>query len=48
VTEVSYTITFPKMRGIAAILAPFVLPLWGKPDVRERFELLKQTVEAGG
>jgi uncharacterized protein YndB with AHSA1/START domain len=48
VTEVSYTITFPKMRGIAALLAPFLFPLWGKPDVRERFELLKQTVEAGG
>jgi uncharacterized protein YndB with AHSA1/START domain len=45
-TEASYTITFPKMHGIAAVLAPLVFPLSGKADIRKRLEMLKQRVEA--
>jgi uncharacterized protein YndB with AHSA1/START domain len=46
-TEVSYTITFPKMNGIAALLAPAVFPLVGKSDIRKRLAMLKQKVESG-
>jgi uncharacterized protein YndB with AHSA1/START domain len=45
-TEVSYTVTFPKMHGIAAVLAPIVFPLAGKSDVRKRLEMLRRKVEA--
>jgi uncharacterized protein YndB with AHSA1/START domain len=44
-TEVSYTVTFPKMRGMAAVAAPIAFPLAGKPDIRKRLEMLKQKVE---
>ena len=46
VTEVSFTLTFPKMRGAAAVMAPILFPLVGKADIRKRLELLKQKVEA--
>ena len=44
-TEVSYTITFPKLNGMAAMVAPILFPLSGKPDIRKRLEMLKQRVE---
>ena len=46
-TEVSYTVTFPKLHGMAAVLAPIAFPLVGKPDTRKRLEMLKQKVETG-
>jgi uncharacterized protein YndB with AHSA1/START domain len=45
-TEVSFTVTFPKMHGMAVVAAPILFPLAGKPDIRKRMELLKKTVEA--
>jgi uncharacterized protein YndB with AHSA1/START domain len=44
-TEVAYTITFPKLHGMAAVLGPVAFPLVGKPDIRKRLELLKRKVE---
>ena len=46
-TEASYTVTFPKMHGVAAILAPVVYPLTGKPGIRKRLAMLKEKVETG-
>jgi hypothetical protein len=46
-TEVSFTLTFPKMKGFAAILAPIAFPLVGKSDIRKRLGLLKAKAEAG-
>jgi uncharacterized protein YndB with AHSA1/START domain len=46
-TEASYTIQFPKMHGMAAVLAPVVFPLVGKSDVRKRLAMLKEKVESG-
>jgi uncharacterized protein YndB with AHSA1/START domain len=45
-TEASFTMTFPKMHGIAAVLAPIAFPLVGKPELRKRMALLKQAVES--
>ena len=45
-TEVSYTITFPKMHGMATVAAPILFPLTGKPDIRKRLAMLKDRVEA--
>jgi uncharacterized protein YndB with AHSA1/START domain len=45
-TEASYTIQFPKMHGMAAVLAPVVFPLVGKSDVRKRLAMLKEKVES--
>jgi len=45
-TEVSYTITFPKMHGMATVAAPILFPLSGKPDIRKRLAMLKDRVEA--
>jgi uncharacterized protein YndB with AHSA1/START domain len=45
-TEVAFTLTFPKMHGIAAVAAPILFPLTGKRDIRERMTKLKQTVES--
>jgi uncharacterized protein YndB with AHSA1/START domain len=46
-TEVSFTVRFPKMHGMAAVLAPIVFPLVGKPDVNKRLAMLKEKVESG-
>ena len=44
-TEVSYTITFPKLHGMASVAGPILFPLSGKPDIRKRLEMLKERVE---
>ncbi len=46
-TDVAWTLTFPKMRGAPAVLAPILFPLVGKSDIRRRLALLKQHVESG-
>jgi len=46
-TEVSFTLTFPKMKGMNAILAPIAFPLVGKSDIRKRLDLLKEKAEEG-
>jgi uncharacterized protein YndB with AHSA1/START domain len=46
-TTVSFTLTFPKLHGVAAAMAPIVFPLSGKPDIRKRMILLKRRVESG-
>ncbi len=46
-TQVVFTLTFPKLHGAAAVMAPILFPLVGKADIRKRLELLKQKVEAG-
>jgi uncharacterized protein YndB with AHSA1/START domain len=45
-TEVSYTIVFPPLKGMAAVMVPIVFPLYGKPDMRKRMQLLKAKVES--
>jgi uncharacterized protein YndB with AHSA1/START domain len=45
-TEVSFTLTFPKMHGMAAVAAPILFPLTGKSDISKRMAMLKQTVES--
>ena len=35
-TDVTFTLTFPKMKGMKAVAAPIVFPLSGKPDIRKR------------
>ena len=45
-TEVSFTLTFPKMHGMAALATPIVFPLMGKPDIVKRLAMLKETAEA--
>jgi uncharacterized protein YndB with AHSA1/START domain len=45
-TEVAFTLTFPKMRGVAAVAAPILFPLTGKSDIRARLAKLKQHVES--
>ena len=47
-TEVSVTLTFPKLHGVPAVMAPILFPLLGKPDLRKRMALLKQAVESRG
>jgi uncharacterized protein YndB with AHSA1/START domain len=47
-TEVTLTLTFPKLHGAPAMMAPILFPLLGKPDLRRRMALLKQAVESGG
>jgi uncharacterized protein YndB with AHSA1/START domain len=46
-TEVSYTVTFPKMHGMAAIMAPILFRTVGRSDVTKRLAMLKQKVETG-
>jgi uncharacterized protein YndB with AHSA1/START domain len=46
-TEVAWTLTFPKLHGAAAVMAPMLFPLVGKADMRKRLQLLKDKVEAG-
>ena len=45
-TEVTFTLTFPKLHGMAAVMAPIVFPLVGKRDLHKRMALLKQVVES--
>jgi uncharacterized protein YndB with AHSA1/START domain len=45
-TEVAFTLTFPKMHGAAAVMAPILFPLTGKRDIRARLAKLKQMVES--
>ncbi len=45
-TEVTFSLVFPKMRGMAALMVPIGFPLMGKPDIRNRMAKLKATVEA--
>ena len=45
-TEVAFTLTFPKMHGVAAVFAPILFPLVGKSDIRKRLEMLKHQVES--
>ena len=47
-TEVTLTLTFPKLHGAPAMMAPILFPLLGKPDLRRRMALLKQAVESHG
>src|SRR5262245_24855056 len=46
-TEVTFSVTFPEMHGMAAVLAPIVFPMVGRPDVRKRLGMLKDKVESG-
>jgi len=46
-TEVRFTLTFPELKGFAAIAAPVVFPLLGKPDIHKRLDLLKEKAERG-
>jgi uncharacterized protein YndB with AHSA1/START domain len=46
-TEVSFRLTFPKMKGMKALAAPILFPLSGKPDIRRRLDLLKEKAERG-
>lgn len=45
-TEVAFTLTFPKLHGAPAVMAPILFPLSGKRDIRARMAKLKQTVES--
>ena len=47
-TEVSFTLTFPKLHGMPAVMAPILFPLTGKGDINKRLAMLKQKVESGG
>ena len=44
-TEVTFTLTFPEMKGFKALAVPIAFPLFGKPDIRKRMDLLKQRAE---
>jgi uncharacterized protein YndB with AHSA1/START domain len=45
-TDVAFTLTFPEMHGVLAVMAPIMFPLTGKRDIRARMAKLKQTVES--
>ena len=45
-TEVAFTVTFPKLHGLDALMTPIVFPLMGKPNILKRLAMLKHTVEA--
>jgi hypothetical protein len=45
-TEVAFTLTFPKLHGAPAVMAPILFPLTGKREINERMTLLKETVES--
>jgi uncharacterized protein YndB with AHSA1/START domain len=47
-TKVTLTLTFPKLHGMPAVMAPILFPLVGKADLRKRMLLLKQAVETRG
>ena len=44
---VRFTLTFPKLKGFTAIAAPIVFPLFGRPDIHKRLDLLKEKAERG-
>jgi uncharacterized protein YndB with AHSA1/START domain len=44
-TEVTYTLVFPKMKGVMAAMVPFAFVMFGKPDIRKRMAMLKVAVE---
>lgn len=46
-THVTFTLTFPKMKGFSALAVPILFPLVGKPDIRKRMDMLKAKAEAG-
>jgi uncharacterized protein YndB with AHSA1/START domain len=45
-TEVAFTLTFPKLHGAPAVMAPILFPLTGKRDINDRMTLLKKMVES--
>jgi uncharacterized protein YndB with AHSA1/START domain len=45
-TEVTFTLTFPKMSGLPGVLAPVLFPIIGQRDINKRMALLKTKVEA--
>ncbi len=45
-TIVDYSLEFPKLSGVTAILAPIAFPLVGKADIRKRLNLLKAKAES--
>ncbi len=45
-TEVTFTLVFPKMKGLSAILVPILFPLVGKADIRKRMGMLKTRAES--
>jgi uncharacterized protein YndB with AHSA1/START domain len=45
-TQVTFSLVFSEMKGMAAIMVPVVFPLVGKSDIRKRMSKLKGTVEA--
>jgi uncharacterized protein YndB with AHSA1/START domain len=47
VTEVTFTLTFPKMKGFKAVMVPILFPLVGKSDIRKRMDMLRERAEAG-
>ena len=47
-TEVTYRIVFPEMKGLGAVLLPFLFPIIAKPGINKRMRLLKQKVESAG
>jgi uncharacterized protein YndB with AHSA1/START domain len=47
-TAVTHRMVFPPMKGIAAVLVPVLVPIFGKADMRKRMGLLKSKVEGAG
>ena len=45
-TEVTYTLVFPRMKGVMAAMVPVAFVMFGKPDIRKRMAKLKAAVEA--
>ncbi len=45
-TEVTFQIVFPQMKGMPAIMVPFLFPIVGISDLKKRMKLLKQRVES--
>jgi Polyketide cyclase / dehydrase and lipid transport len=44
-TEVAFTVTFPKMHGMAALTTTIVFPLIGRPNIVKRLAMLKNVLE---
>ena len=34
-TEVTFTLTFPTMKGVKSLAVPIAFPLFGKPDISD-------------
>jgi hypothetical protein len=45
-TEVEWTLEFPPLTGVAALMVPVLFPIVGKPDGRKRMRSLKAKAEA--